>query len=385
MSAGVKALLVEDGNQRGVLAAVRTLGAAGWEIGIASPHRGLAGRSRWTRHWHEAPAPSAGLGPFVDALQLAAERECYDVAFGGGDAEVLALSALRHRLRVPVLLPPHDVVRRAFDKAALSEAAVHAGLAVPRSFHRGDVQPDVPVVVKERLHGDPTAGAATLHQAPQVVAPEEVPGRTAEIRAGGGAPVLQEVVEGELLALILLVDRDGTVAAAAQQRTTLMWPPEAGVSVRARSTPVDLELLGRASVLLRDLGWFGLVQLQFIAPPSGAPRLIDFNGRFFGSLQLSVAAGIDLPGALTALVRGRAMTVQPLPATEVRYQWLEGDLRRAVQQRQRGLARDVIGCLRFARGATHSTWMTSDPWPATALALDLLGRAPRKVLGRVRR
>jgi predicted ATP-grasp superfamily ATP-dependent carboligase len=379
MTPAVRALVVEDGNQRGVLAAARALGAAGWEIGIASPHRGLSARSRWTRRWHEVPSPTGGLRPFVEALVAAQEAGGYEVAFGGGDAEVLALSALRHRLPVRVPLPPHDVVRRVFDKAALSDAAVAAGLAVPRAYAVGEDRPPGPVVVKERLHGDPATGAAAQHTTPLVVPPEEVDRRSAEIQAAGGAPVLQEVVEGELLALVLVVDRDGSVAAAAQQRSARMWPRDAGVSARARSVPVNPDLRERTGRLLAGLGWFGLAQLQFIAPPSGPPRLIDFNGRFFGSLQLSVAAGLDLSGALAALVDGHPMAAQPPARAGVRYQWLEGDLRRAVDERRRGLLRDVVDCLRFAPRATHSTWKWSDPWPATALALDLLGRGPRKV------
>ena len=92
----------------------------------------------------------------------------------------------------------------------------------------------------------------------------------------------------------------------------------------------------------------------------------------------------DLPGALTARVTGRPMEVQALPSAEVRYQWLEGDLRRALEERRGGLVCDVVNCLGFALGATHSTWHRSDPWPAAALALELLGRGPRKVLPRRR-
>jgi hypothetical protein len=63
----------------------------------------------------------------------------------------------------------------------------------------------------------------------------------------------------------------------------------------------------------------------------------------------------------------------------VRYQWLEGDLRRAVDEHRGGLVRDVVDCLRVAGRATHSTWQRSDPAPAARLALDLLGRGPRKL------
>jgi predicted ATP-grasp superfamily ATP-dependent carboligase len=375
----VRALIVEDGNQRGVLAAARTLGAAGWEIGVAAPHRGLSARSRWTRRWHDVPPPTAGLEPFLDAVVAAERAGGYEVVFGGGDAEVLALSAGRASFGMALPLPPDDAVLRAFDKSALAEAAVAAGLAVPRVLAGSGDGDGNAVVVKERLHGDPSTGAAAHHRTPVVVAPEDVARRSAEIRSSGGAPVLQELVDGELLALVVVSDRDGTVVGAAQQRSARVWPRTAGVSVRARSEPVDVELLGCTARMLDDLGWFGLAQLQFIAPDHGAPRLIDFNGRFFGSLQLSVAAGLDLPRALEALARGRPMPVQQPARTGIRYQWLEGDLRRAWDERCGGLVPDVAGCLRFAPGATHSTWRPGDPWPAAALGLDLLRRGAAKV------
>jgi predicted ATP-grasp superfamily ATP-dependent carboligase len=183
----------------------------------------------------------------------------------------------------------------------------------------------------------------------------------------------------------VVVDRDGTVAGAAQQRSARVWPREAGVSARARSVPVDVELLSGTARLLADLGWFGLAQLQFMAPAAGPPRLIDFNGRFFGSLQLAVAAGLDVAAPLEALVRGRPMPAQPPARPGVRYQWLEGDLRRALDERRGGLVADVVDCLRFARGATHSTWRARDPWPVTALCLDLVGRGAGKAVRRRRR
>jgi hypothetical protein len=50
----------------------------------------------------------------------------------------------------------------------------------------------------------------------------------------------------------------------------------------------------------------------------------------------------------------------------VRYQWLEGDLRRAAVERRGGLLLDLAGTLRFAAGAVHSTLSLRDPAPALA-------------------
>jgi hypothetical protein len=94
--------------------------------------------------------------------------------------------------------------------------------------------------------------------------------------------------------------------------------------------------------LLDALDWHGLAELQFIVEDE-IPRLIDLNGRFYGSLSLAVAAGANLPAIWAGLA------IDDVPATPVRarpgvrYQWGSADLRRAVRERRGGLVRDLAG------------------------------------------
>jgi hypothetical protein len=124
--------------------------------------------------------------------------------------------------------------------------------------------------------------------------------------------------------------------------------------------------------LLGALGWTGLSQLQFLRGADGRPRVIDFNGRFYGSLALALVAGVNLPALAAALATGRSTAGLGGDAVPgVRYQWLEGDLR-AAREHSRAPWRDAAGCLRYALGAGHSVWRASDPRPAGDVALRLL-------------
>jgi predicted ATP-grasp superfamily ATP-dependent carboligase len=109
--------------------------------------------------------------------------------------------------------------------------------------------------------------------------------------------------------------------------------------------------------------------------------LIDLNGRFYGSLALAVAAGVNLPALWAALATGRAVGRGFEARPGVRYQWLEGDLRSVFLARDSHPLRDTLGCFCFARGAVHSVWRKEDPLPAIRHIRVLLGRAARKVLG----
>src|SRR5262249_14703881 len=154
---------------------------------------------------------------------------------------------------------------------------------------------------------------------------------------------LQEVVHGRLMAISTLMDRDGSVIAQEQQRSERIWPPDAGVSARARTVPLDEELARRVAAMLRSIGWYGLAQVQFVVGDDGVPRMIDLNPRFYGSLALAISSGTDFPALWAAMATGR-----PLPPvvsrTGVRYHWLGGDLRRALRERRGGLLRDVASC-----------------------------------------
>lgn len=113
--------------------------------------------------------------------------------------------------------------------------------------------------------------------------------------------MLRRLVAGELMAFAAVADRRSQVlAAAVQQQATHTWLGNVGVSIRACTLPVDHALGARVSALLSELGWFGIAQLQFVAPSEGEPLLIDFNGRFYGSMALAAAAGANLPAIWAA-------------------------------------------------------------------------------------
>jgi predicted ATP-grasp superfamily ATP-dependent carboligase len=364
----MRALIVEDGFQRGSLAGCRALGRAGWDVGIGSPEKGFASSSRYAVAWHEVPPPEEDESGFVSGVRRAVEAGGYELVFGAGDGEVLALSAARHDLGTIFPYGPHEDVVRALDKVALAEAAQRAGLAVPESAH----SEDAPVVVKPRqttVH-DPDGGPLRL-RAEVKGTQEEAEARIDYLEGVGAEPLVQRYVEGDLVAQVLVTDRDSRVVTALQQRASSMTPR--GGTARGVTEALDPVLAERVAALLADLNWFGIAQVQFQVPPGGEPVLIDLNGRFYGSMVLALAAGINLPAIWAALATGRRLPLIAPARVGVRYHWLESDLRRAVHERK-GLG----GTLRYALGARHGIWDGRDPGPGLRHAGRLVGRALRR-------
>jgi predicted ATP-grasp superfamily ATP-dependent carboligase len=365
----LRALIVHPTQARATIAASRALAKAGWTVGTGSPERNFISASRASRYWHHVPAALEDVDAFLEATRAAVVKGGYELVFGGHDAEALALSAHRDELGAEVAHPPHERMVRAFDKLHLGSAARAAGLATPRTVSGDD--PEVDLVVKPRIY-ESSKPEVQIFSDPVAAAR-----RVAELTEAGVEHVVQERVRGQLMALVVVADRDSNVVARVQQRACRIWPPEAGTSARAETVPTDEELAERVSRLLRALGWSGLVQLQFLAPEGGAPVLIDFNGRFYGSLALGVAAGVNLPAIWAAVATGGPLPPNREAASGVRYQWLEGDLRRAYAERRGGLARDVAGSLRYAFGAAHNTSSVADPLPTLRLAASNLTASTR--------
>jgi len=376
----MKALIV--GDSCGALATVRELGPAGWTLGVGSSSRfGWAASSRWVSHWHRVPPPVSDLGEFIGAINRATEKHGYDVIFGTGDAEILALSANREKIGPLFPYAPHSCVVRGIDKVHLVEVARKAGIATPITLEASEsALKDLgfPVVVKSRLHWTPgRPNQETRVNAIVAHSRDEALRQAAIMRSAGAEPLFLEYVPGGVLTFVALVDETHKIMAQHIQLTTREYSSEQLLSARAESLPIDDSLAAKVQAFLTEIRWFGLAQLQFLCPDGGEPVLIDFNGRMYGTLEFANACGMRPMDTWARLATGRSATPSEM-VVGPRFQALEGDLRWAMTQS--GVTKriyNVGGCLVEAFGAVHPVLSWSDPLPTLAYLVRLLGRASK--------
>lgn len=402
------ALILDQCGNRAALPAARALRGDGWMVGVGFARgHGLAQRSRAVSRTHRLPPDSARGMALLGAVNDVIEAGSYDVVFSLDDVGVLALSAHRGELNAVFPYGEHEGLVRAFDKLELMRAAQRAGLAVPRTevpyaetahpaiarAHGSQVEPmsagtphgehspaptlegfgDGPLVVKPRLT---FLAGVDGHVRSRVVS--DVPAAMEAVdamRGLGAKPIVQEHLQGQLMAFTALADRDAQIVACVQQVSDRIWPLDAGISARAHTVAVDEQLAAGAQRLLEALGWFGLAQLQFIRGQDGIPRLLDFNGRFYGSLALALAAGVDFPVMWARMATGRPVDRAPQARVGARYQWLGGDLRAACASGSGpARARSTLGSILHATRSAHSIWRVDDPGPMIAALSSKLTR-----------
>ena len=379
----MRALILETGHTRAALAGARGLHQGGWRVGIGSPLRGVATRSRAVARWHRLPPPEDAVEAYIHGVREAVRAGGYDVVFAAGDVELLLIAQARERLGAVVPHPPYDVLLRGLDKLELTRAAERAGVEVPPTWERGEWPgTGFPVVIKPRLKlADAQQGQGWRLGTYIAHDPEDARRCLDSIARAGAEPVLQQRLEGRLVAWSGVLDAGARVLAEVQQEASLLWPVASGVSARAVTVAVAEDVGRAARAVLGELGWTGIVQLQFISCPDGRPRLIDLNPRFYGSLALAIGAGANLPAVAADSASGGCTPVQCAPVQRARagerYHWLVGDLQAQLAER-RGPA-GVLGALWWAVGAHHSVWSARDPLPAAWYLGSILRRLPGRL------
>ena len=329
--------LVADAELRNAVAGLRGLGRAGVDVLAAGTTARASGqRSRYAGG--RAITASAVTDPVRFAADVARLGEEHGplIAYPGREESLDALFAAKLPTSVKLPYPEGLLVDGVRDKRALADLAGSVGLGAPETLAASTAReflrcpPDGPFVVKK----SPSEGTAKVVAV--VNDPQDL--ESVGLRLQPSDRVLvQRIVRGPLIAVCLVLDRAGAVVARFQQEASRTWPPTAGASSLARSVPLDPELVERCAALLSAAGYWGLAHMQLIGGAAG-PALIDVNTRFYGSLPLALACGVNLPAAWHAVAKGDCPTPAPTRyRTGVTYRWLEADVVAALRGQRRRL------------------------------------------------
>lgn len=329
--------LVTDGDQRATLAVVRALGQAGIPVTVGSSQpRSLAGCSRYCRKQVRYACPLERASDFQAQIFQEVLHGRYRVLIPMTDATMTLVGGMQTSLAPLVRLgiPPADRIEQAQDKRAVLLLAEQAGIACPRTFmlHADENLTDVarevryPVVIKPRFSWWLQGGAWVSGKVEYARNAEDLLARYNESHRSIPEPLVQEKIDGEGRGVFLLV-WNGELKAAFCHRRLREKPPWGGVSVLRESLPLERGLIQKSFDLLRMLEWQGPAMVEFkVDDRDGEPKLMEVNGRFWGSLQLSSDAGLNFPLMLYRLASGENVRNEFEYKPGVKSRWFLGDL-----------------------------------------------------------
>lgn len=330
-------VLITDGDTRQALAATRSLGRIGHFVVVAGDRRpSLAGQSRYAASSVTCPSPVGRSGSFVDSVIELAQQHGIEVILPMAEISTLLLTRDRHRLPPGCALPfaAHHAVCRASNKAEMVGLARELGVPVPETTIVAG--PDdlsavervcsLPVVVKPACSRVWTEAGWISNSVSYAADRGELIGRLRGLSVESFPVLLQERVHGPGVGVFMLCEHGQPIARFAHRRIREK-PPSGGVSVLCESTAVDEVAAAHAEALLGSLDWSGPAMVEFKRDlRDGSLRLMEINGRFWGSLQLAVDAGVDFPALLVQAAAGLVPGPIPEYRCGVRCRWLAGDL-----------------------------------------------------------
>jgi predicted ATP-grasp superfamily ATP-dependent carboligase len=329
-------ILVTDGTQRSALAVVRSLGRAGHTVFVCGTRvPSLAGSSRHS--FAESIVANALDAPaqFVSDVSHLIERWRIDTVIPITEASLLALLPERESLGVMIPWPDLDTFRAVSDKKSMLATAASLGFAVPKQLvlnNEADVRAmdpslfDYPLVLKPARSVSEHAGQRVSLGVVHVATSSAL--RRAIAALGDAAfPILvQQRIVGPGIGIFLLM-WDGKLLATFAHERLREKPPSGGVSVYSQSVAADVELVERSRSLLETMKWRGVAMVEFKRDArTGVAYLMEVNGRFWGSLQLAIDAGVDFPALLVAAASGETLVAPSSYRIGTRSRWWWGDV-----------------------------------------------------------
>ena len=375
----MRTAVVTDGKYRAAIAAVRTLGRAGFRVIVTQtredtdvPPPAFASRYAAETRWIPGAASEEG---YADRLLSLLEEYDNPVLLCVGAAALNAVSWQRERFReaASFLIAPPAALDALNDKEAVHRRCLELNLPVPKLYQ--GVPDRFPVVVKPHCGEKFGLKAAERYH----IAADESAWRTAvsAVAACDPAPLVQEKVEGEGFGASLLLGRNGELLCTLCHRRVREYPVTGGPSSCCESV-YDGEKVRQAHRLLRSFGFQGLAMVEF-----KGPYILEVNPRIWGSFPLTEKADSPMLLLYARAAAGEAVSFAPWDyRTGVRMRFLLNDTLASLDLLRSGKPGAFLGGMLDFFRAKEALSARDDPAPLRVYLRNALGKRRQGRSGR---
>jgi predicted ATP-grasp superfamily ATP-dependent carboligase len=250
----------------------------------------------------------------------------FDIVIPVGGRSVLQVAQTCPQKSV---LPSQSSLATSYDKAATVELAARAGVPTPktrliRSLAELNLEEfTVPCVVKP-AHEAVAKMVGYCRTTAEVQS--TVQRQLQALQADGIGVLVQEYIPGGGYGFFALMN-EGTPVRIFMHQRIREFPVSGGASTAARAFDSPrLRELGLK--LLTELCWTGVAMVEFkLDSRSGDFVLMEINGKFWGSLELALRAGVNFGADIVRLFRGERLVYSDSYDRNLHFYWpLDNDL-----------------------------------------------------------
>ncbi|MDM8536335.1 ATP-grasp domain-containing protein [Desulfobacterales bacterium HSG17] len=332
-------VLVTDGENRSSLAVTRSLGCMGCRVIVTGNNcHNISSQSKYCSAKYCITSASTHdrkcINEMVDVIKI----EEVDFIFPMTETTIYSLIKFQKKIPTNVTWSAihSDQISQIFDKYNLFKLASKLYIDIPKTIFIGhpDELPDkivkikeYPVVVKPGMSKIASDTGYLATGVKYARSKNELEALYKNEKGLAYPSLIQEKITGEGTGLFTLFDCDHPLALFSHKRIREK-PPSGGVSVVCESIPLDQGMVDATQKLLSAVDWHGVAMVEFKRDDNdGKVKLIEINGRFWGSLQLAISAGVDFPQLLLRYLQGDNEFYSDFKYREgIQLKWLLGTL-----------------------------------------------------------
>ena len=333
-------ILVTDGNSRAALAITRALGKEGYEVVVCAEKQPcLASVSRFCMKGLSYPSPEDSPSEFILRILEITQNEQPDVLLPVSEITTLLVMAEKDNLEKYSAIPFSNLnsVDRAANKYEVIALAKKLNIPVPETIILEKPEEfsaalnffkerNFPVVIKPSRSRISTQDGWQETVVKYANNTNELQGIVDDTPVGSYPLLFQERIIGSGVGVFVCFNH-GEMLTAFSHRRIREKPPSGGVSVLRTSIPVDEKLKRQSNKLLQELEWHGVAMVEFKQDNrDGEFKLMEINGRFWGSLQLAIDAGVNFPLLSAKIAMGDNVKPVTYYKNSVKTRWFWGDM-----------------------------------------------------------
>lgn len=333
-------VLVTDGNNRAALAITRSLGKSGYHVFVAGESKiTLAGSSRYCIRSFSYSDPNKRPDQFRSEIIRLVQQNKIDILMPAAEMTTRECMKIKDTIKDQCTVPFHsyESVDMAASKYEVLKLAQTLDIPIPATYYlhtpaalenalRCCEKSDYPIVIKASRSRVALLRCTSNSSTQYAYNASDLKRIVLGFEEAQYPLLIQERVQGDGVGIFTCFNQGEAIAYFSHRRIREK-PPSGGVSVLRESFPIDPRLRDYSRRLLEALKWHGVGMVEFKKDnASGDYRLMEINGRFWGSLQLAIDAGVDFPLLLARIAVGQH--VEPILHYDlnVRTRWLCGDI-----------------------------------------------------------
>ena len=325
-------ILLTDGDFKHTLGALRSLEKADYQVDAIGSSRCLCA---WSKYLSRISYPQTSFcEDYFDAFLVFLREEKYDVVLPIGARSVKLIAHHKNEIErfCKVPLADYGEISTCLEKKNTFSLAHDIGLNVPEAWDFSSLKElednlnkiIFPVVIKANNEISPLKPiyASNIDELWDAM---EIWGRNIPF-AKETFPIIQRYIEGSGCGFFALY-QNGICKRIFMHKRIRQTPPSGGASCCAVSVyEEDLKQAGMN--ILNALKWHGVAMVEFKRETcTGDLYLMEVNPKFWGSLDLALASGVNFPVLTVQMAMGEEIQYSEKYQVGLRFNWpLDGEI-----------------------------------------------------------